>query len=393
MDRDVRPRVTYWTGVWAPGHEAISNEIACLRQASGRSWVVSCASHQRAGLDLLGRVLRVRPSAWPLLRMAAAGVERMGDVTHVFGRLDEWHLLRATGHRPVVFTVAIDAPPLRESAWGRVCVFVAETEALARSLVRAGVSRSYVRVIHPGVNLRRYTPSAPPPTTPFRVLFASSPSRVEEFDARGIPLLVETARRCPDTEIVLCWRNWGDGSAAERALRALDPPANVRMERVGPGGMAAMYASVHAVVCAYAPGFGKSAPNSIIEGLACGRPALVTEDCGLASVIVRGGAGESVGRSSVDLSAGIDALRASYHEYALAARRLAESTFDAARFCADYAGVYAELAGGAAPEVTARAATEITGATGSPRSSGAADGLRAGSVFNSPTSNFQLPHS
>jgi len=368
MDRDVPPRVTFWTGVWAPAHEAISKEIARLRRAAGRSWVVSCASHQPYGIDVRDRVIRVSADAWPLLRVLAAGLERTGHVTHVFGRLDEWHLLRATGARPVVFTVAIDAPPLPAPVWDHVAVFVAETEALAASLQRAGVPASRVRVIHPGVDLRRYTPSAPPPMHPFRVLFASSPSRVEEFEARGIPLLVETARRCPDVEMVLCWRKWGDGSVAEQALRALRLPDNVRIEQCGPGGMAAMYASAHAVVCAYAPGFGKSAPNSIIEGLACGRPALVTRDCGLAAVIARGRAGQSVGRSPLDLAAGIEALRDSYDEYAFAARRLAESRFDAARFCADYVGIYGEIAG---------------------QRSGARDQWSAD--LKQPTSNFQLP--
>jgi hypothetical protein len=70
----------------------------------------------------------------------------------------------------------------------------------------------------------------------------------------------------------------------------------------------------------------------------------VTEDCALAATIVGGGAGESVGRSPLDLAAGIAALQASYADYALAARRLAESKFDGARFCADYVSLYRELA-------------------------------------------------
>lgn len=344
MDCHVPPRVTFWTGVWDPRQEAISKEIATLRRMTGRSWVMACASHQANALEVRNRVVRLGGRAWPLLRAVARGVERAGDVTHVFGRLDEWHLLRATGRRPVVFTVVIDGVHPPTSLWDRVAAFVAETPALAASLRAAGAPPDRIRVIPPGVDLGVFTPAAPP-AFPFRILFASSPSRVEEFEARGIPLLVATARQCPDIEMVLCWRAWGDTNAAARALEALSPPPNLRLVRPGPDGMPELFRSAHAVVCAYTPGFGKSAPNSILEGLACGRPALVTDGCALGEMIAGAGAGVVVRRSPEGLAAGIETLRASYGEFAAAARRLAETRFDEARFCAEYGALYEELRG------------------------------------------------
>jgi glycosyltransferase involved in cell wall biosynthesis len=109
--------------------------------------------------------------------------------------------------------------------------------------------------------------------------------------------------------------------------------------------MADVFAAAHAVVCAYAPGFGKSAPNSVIEGLACGRPAILTESCGLVGVVTRGGAGVSAARFVGALAGAIEALRSRYDDYAAAARRLAEREFDANSFCAAYDALYQELAG------------------------------------------------
>jgi glycosyltransferase involved in cell wall biosynthesis len=143
--------------------------------------------------------------------------------------------------------------------------------------------------------------------------------------------------------MVLCWRAWGDTDAAARALRALSPPPNLKLARSGPNGMPDLFRSAHAVVCAYTPGFGKSAPNSILEGLACGRPALVTEGCAVGEMIAAGGAGVVVPRSSERLAAGIETLRASYAAFASSARRLAETRFDQARFCAEYGALYEEL--------------------------------------------------
>src|SRR6185295_7622410 len=108
MDRDMPSAVTYWTGVWQPGREALSNEVQVLRDLNGgRAPVVSFSSGQRSRVSIGERVIRLSAERWALLRAVAAAVEPRGAVTHVFGALDEWHLLRAVGRRPVVFTVAL----------------------------------------------------------------------------------------------------------------------------------------------------------------------------------------------------------------------------------------------------------------------------------------------
>jgi glycosyltransferase involved in cell wall biosynthesis len=345
MGGDVPPRVTYWTGVWEPTQEALSKEIELLRSSrAAASLVVSFASGQRTALMPRRGAIRLNGDRWALLRAIAAGAERRGDVTHVFGSLDEWHLLRAVGRRPVIFTAAIDGHRPSRDLWRKVEVFAAETDMLAASLVRAGAPPGRVRVIHPGIDLREYVPRPAPPRRPFRILFASSPACPSEFEARGIPLLVEVARACRGVEIVLLWRDWGNQDEALRALQALDPPPNVVVERCGERTMADVFAAAHAVVCAYAPGFGKSAPNSVIEGLACGRPAILTESCGLVGVVTRGGAGESAARFVGALAGAIEALRSRYDDAAAAARRLAEREFNATSFCAAYDELYERLA-------------------------------------------------
>ena len=339
------PRVTYWTGVWAPGREALSNEIELLRSSQRTaSPVVSFASRQSTSLVPHGRAVRLNGSRWMLLRAIAACAEWSGDVTHVFGGLGEWHLLRALGRRPTIFTVAIDGTAPASDLWDRVDVFAAETETLARALIRAGAPADRIQVVRPGVDLHQFAPRVAPPPRPFRVLFASSPACVSEFEPRGIRLLVDVARACRDVEIVLCWRSWGNQAEARRALEALEPPTNLVISSNAGQTMSDAYASAHAVVCAYAPGFGKSAPNSVIEGLACGRPAILTDSCGLAEVVTGTGAGVSAARAAGALSAAIETVRARYDEFATAARHLAEREFDADRFLRAYGTLYSALA-------------------------------------------------
>lgn len=343
MDRGVPPRVTYWTGTWDPAQEAISKEVDLLRSCGGRVRpVVSLSSGQRWGLDWPSRAIRFSAREWWLMRAIAPAVERWGSVSHVFGSLDSWHLLRAVGRRPVVLTAALSGRPADRTIWSRVASFVAESEPVAAELRRHGVPAARIRLVYPGVDLHQYRP-APPPPQPFRVLFASSPSDPREFAARGIPLLVEAARACRDIEVVLLWRAWGDRAAAARALARLAPPPNLRVEAVGDRDMPSIYQSSHLVACLYQAGFGKSCPNSVVEALACGVPALVSTGVGIADLIADNGAGVAVPLEPGTVVAAIRAIRDRHPAFARAARRLAESVFDVRAFLAAYAEVYAAI--------------------------------------------------
>jgi glycosyltransferase involved in cell wall biosynthesis len=141
----------------------------------------------------------------------------------------------------------------------------------------------------------------------------------------------------------LLWRNWGNQNAAMQALAALDPPPNVTVERRDGRPMPAVYHAAHAVIYCCAAGFGKAAPNSVLEGMACGRPALVTTTCELAASIVDGLAGVAAEPTPVAIATAIDQLGANYDRYANGARRLAERHFDLADFLDSYRRIYAGL--------------------------------------------------
>jgi glycosyltransferase involved in cell wall biosynthesis len=179
-----------------------------------------------------------------------------------------------------------------------------------------------------------------------RLLFASSPAAVSEFEARGIPLLVELARRVTDVEVVIPWRTWDDRAETAAALRALDPPANFRVLRRDVADMYEIYRQSHATVICYRQGFGKSAPQSILEGLACGRPALVSTTCGIARLVADRGAGVAVSRDIESLVSGVAVLRDNLPALAAGARSLAEQCFGLERCCRTYEELYDQLAAG-----------------------------------------------
>jgi glycosyltransferase involved in cell wall biosynthesis len=345
MGSDLPPRVTYWTGIWSPNREALTNEVQMLRGAlAPRAPVVSFSSGQRSGLSLRDYVIRLSGTRWVLLRAAAAALERTGQVTHVFGEIDAWHLLRGVGRRPVLFTVTIPGRPLGLPHYKNVALFAAETKGLAQALEAAGVSSSRISIIPPGVDLDRFQPASPP-SGRFRVLFASSPASSAELETRGIPLLMEAARLCPDVDFLLVWRRWGDRAKTDNALAALRPPSNVIVEHRDFSDMAAVYQGVHATILMSRDGFGKACPNSIVEGLACGRPAVVSDGCHIADVIASGEAGMAVPRHPRAVAEAIERLKRDGESRRRAARALAEARFSKVTFLAAYKAAYERLAG------------------------------------------------
>lgn len=343
------PRVTYWTGTWDPTREAISKEVETLRRGLQPSApVISLSSGQRSSISIRDRVIRLAGAQWMTFRATAAIVEPLGDVTHVFGAMHAWHALKALGRRPLIFTVALPGPALEQALYDRVTVFAAESEGLGDDLRRAGIGSDRIRVIYPGVNLEEYRPLPRAARERFHVLFASAPSDAAEFKARGIPLLVEFARLCPDVDVTLLWRSWGDQDAAQRAFANLNPPPNIRIDKRRGRHMASVYQDADAVACLYEPGFGKSCPNSIIEAAACGVPALISSSCGIAGLIAKDGAGIATTRNPADVADAVRALRSDRARFSAAARQVAERHFDIRRFVDAYAQLYQRTAATAA---------------------------------------------
>jgi glycosyltransferase involved in cell wall biosynthesis len=338
------PRVTYWTGVWDPRREAMSKQVAALRARLSPRGPVVAYTPQSSALVWPVRVLRLNQNRWRWLRCAALSLERRGDVTHIFGGLDAAHFLLLLGRRPILFTVAIPGEGTAAHLYGKVARFVAESRPIAAALRRAGVPDDRIEIIYPGINLARFRPQPVPTTTRFRLLFASTPADPDEIEARGIPLLVSLARRRPDIEIFTLWRRWGSLADARRRLAALDPPRNFIVEERDARDMAHVYAGAHATVCLYAAGHGKSAPNSVVEGLAAGRPALLADTCGIADLVAEAGAGVSAPRDLDALCAAVDRLRAGYDGARQRARELAERELDERVTVRRYASLYRELA-------------------------------------------------
>lgn len=339
------PRVTYWTGTWDPAKEAISKEITALRTGSrARAPVVAFSPAQSTRLHLRDRVLTLSHRRWLSLRVAARLIEPTGDVTHIFGGQGSWHLFRSLGRRPILVTAVLSHGGTATLPPTRIARVVVETDDAIEEWERAGIGRDRIEVLRPGIDLTSYRPTPIDPDRRTTLLFGSTPSDPAEFEARGILLLVDLARRRPDIDIVLPWRQWGDVQAARRALERLQPPPNFIVRHEVVADLRAHFAGAHATIVLFARGAGKACPNSVVEGLASGRPAIAASDGSLAALLASSGAGVIADRNVAALSAAVDQLRAGWPGYSARARALAENSFDLRRFRARYEELYTEIA-------------------------------------------------
>jgi glycosyltransferase involved in cell wall biosynthesis len=273
-------------------------------------------------------------------------IEPTGEISHVFGGLSSWHLLRALGRRPIVVT-AVTGAGHRPAILPRAPAVVAvESETLIDEWRHAGIPADRIRIIHPGVDLNAHVTLPPSQATRLQILFASSPSSAAEFAGRGVPLLVGLAQRRPDIDILIPWRQWGDVGDVRQALAALRPPPNLMVRQEDVADMRQYYAQAHATVVPFGPQGGKACPNSVLEGLACGRPTLATENCGIAPLLYRAGAAVVSEPTVEGLSSGIDRLRADLPLLTRRARQVAEEHFDITGFRRRYEQLYEELTHG-----------------------------------------------
>jgi glycosyltransferase involved in cell wall biosynthesis len=347
--------VTYWTGVWDPRQEAISKEVIALRATRPtRPPVVAFAPNQRPRFSFSERVFVLPGRSWLSFRAAAALLERQGDVTHVFGGTFSWHMFKALGRRPILFTAVVAPAGSVAHMTTQPAAVVVESEAAVQHWIDAGVPRSRVQVVRPGVDLDRFRPLGRPESARFALLFASTPSDPAEIGPRGIPLLVDLARARPDLDVLVPWRRWGDLGRARRTIDDLNPPANFLVAHEGIADMTAWYARAHATVACFAPGVGKSVPTFLLEGLASGRPFLTTCE-GVASAARDASAGIMVEPTVASLSSAADRLRDAWAEFSVRARVAAEQYFDVTRFLRQYETLYDDVARASARRsVTAR---------------------------------------
>lgn len=342
-------RVLYWnTSCLEPRIEAVSKELFQLAAHFPDSRLFAVSPRHRLRVRQGGRVVGVHPAFDPLLRVVIPQLERLGDISHVYGEPTPWVFHKTLRRNPIVLTIASEKGDPVPEFLERCRVIVTQTTAFARRLTADGVPAAKVRWIPPGIDVRHFHPNGGRPDGAPRIVFASAPRTREEMGPRGVGLLLDTARAHPDLHFRLLYRQWANGYTSLEPTRAAAAGlANVELTNGSVGDMAKVYPAYHFAVIPYLePEGGKECPNSLLEGMACGVPALVSarapfadyvreHDCGVVFEPEPHALAEAV---STGMSR-LDTLRAN-------ARAAAERDFDLRAALARYERIYEECARG-----------------------------------------------
>ena len=239
--------------------------------------------------------------------------------------------------------MAVSGASCDESLLDKIDRFAVEWPEARDELEKRGIASNRIQLVFPPVDLQRFRPT-PAPDTPFTVMFASSPDRADWLEARGVDLILGAAELRPDIRFRLIWRPWGDSLQVVSRQIEQRCLGNVELVAGRVEDMSREYEQAHVVVAPFTQIENcKPAPNSIIEGLACGRPAIVTECVGLAEPISRNSAGVVTDASAEGLAESLNVARTNWNDLSKNACDMAARLFDKDRFVATYGKIYEEV--------------------------------------------------
>jgi glycosyltransferase involved in cell wall biosynthesis len=276
-------RIIYWnTSCLQPEIEAVSKEVFRLARYFSKSLIFGINPHYLFRASVKHQYIGFHPRFDPLLRLLIPLVERLGDINHVYGEAVPWTFYKTLHHKPLVFTIASEKNyPCLDFVERCRKVWV-QTDTFRKKLLTLGVSKRKVEVLYPSVDLETFRPSAETRKMGDRpkVVFATAPRSVEEMEGRGVYLVLQAAKENQDIQYRLLYRKWKRGYtsfAATAKCIADEGLSNITLTNSIVDNMVHTYNQHHFTVIPYTQSDGgKECPLSLVEGLACGLPALIS---------------------------------------------------------------------------------------------------------------------
>ncbi len=201
-----------------------------------------------------------------------------------------------------------------------------------------------VHLVRAGVESGRFTHTPQPLDGPLRLLVASAPWTVPQFQSKGIDALLAFAAQRPDIKLIFLWRGHHLAEMQQRvAAHNLANRVQVIDELVD---VNAVLATVHATVnLATVEGIVKAYPHSLLDSLAAGKPVLVSQAIPMADTVAQTGCGAVVEAvTPAAISQAVAELVAYYEGMVETAVRVGQQQFSLETMIESYRRVYEQVA-------------------------------------------------
>ncbi|MEA3467343.1 MAG: glycosyltransferase [Thermodesulfobacteriota bacterium] len=246
--------------------------------------------------------------------------------------------------KPVVYTSVIELgdkwPPLSRLLLKKVRKFVVVTDNDREKLKQAGFDSE---VILPGIDIDRFSNSPLHEQNKFFLLSGSAPWNEEQFETKGVEVLLQAAVALPWLHLVFLWR----GRLLEKMQElvhqyGLSDRVQVIDEMVD---VNEALRSVHAaVVLTGRSELVKGYPHSLLEALAAGKPVLVSRCLVMSDYVENRQCGVSVKNLQAEELIGcVEVLRNNYPVFADSVVSLDLDCFSGRAMVASYNRVYQQL--------------------------------------------------
>ena len=341
-----RSFVTYWTTCCLePRIEAISREVEILSEYFKPSRVIGINRHYRFRFSMKHRIFGVNSRLGLFFRPIIFLFERFTKVSHVYGDITPWIFHKTLFRRPIIHTIASDKGSPVVEFLERCNHLIVQTQLSREKLLQAGCNPKRVHMIYPGVDLNQFaTVHAKCNGAKPKILFATAPREEHELAERGVYLLLDTARACPEIQFNLLFRKWRTGHTSIKAVRdnlAMNPAVNITVTNETVQNMAEMFQRHHFTIVPFtSPAGGKECPNSVIESMACGIPVLVSTCVPIAEFVDKTSSGICFAPNVFSLLKAIDEGMSRWDSLSYNARKAAEKHFNLDSALNAYAALY-----------------------------------------------------
>jgi len=343
-------RIVYWnTSCLQPEIEAVSKEVFQLARHFRDSLLVGINPHYQFCASFRRRYIGFHPRLDLLLRILIPLIEQTCDISHVYGEAAPWTFYKTLRRKPLILTIASEKGDPRVDFLERCRKVVVQTDTYYQKLLDLGIDRKKIEVLYPGVDLVKFRPlnrdlrSAEAP----KVLFATAPRSKEEMESRGVYLLLEAAKENPQINYHLLYRKWRNHYTSLRITKEkieAEQLKNVILTNSVIPSMTYVYHQHHFTVIPYTSADGgKSCPVSLIEGMACGLPVLISSVAPLASFVWERKCGVVFEPTPSGLIAAVKTGMNQYVALSTTAVRIAKEYFSEKRFLERMGRIYQEV--------------------------------------------------
>lgn len=327
------PKIVYFVQNYNPHNEAISKEVAALKN-NFSSIIVNIRGNLKIKRYLFSFNYKKQPFLVPLIPI----LSYFCGISHIYTSFGNYFFLKLLRKKPIIITAA--GPTTKSKIrkcrhlYTKIDKFIVQSKKDGSDIIKMGVNKTKVKLIFPGIDLNKFT-YIESTEEKFTLLLASSPLMKSHIIKKGVKFLIDSLP--DDVNLIILMRN-----KFIKEIKALvKEKKNIKLINEPITDINKIFGLAHATV--YFPLYkevAKSCPFSVMESLAAGKPVLVSDVVGISDLIKTEDCGIVASKSKRSFIKALYNLRHNYFNLQKNCRKTAEKYFSIEEFIKKHYELY-----------------------------------------------------